>query len=200
MSTPESQSVGGRGQVASPEVEQALKERWRGLMVAGILAIFGGFVAIAVPAVASVAIAIFIGWMLLFAGTFLLIGAWSVRGVGNTAIAVLWAVLTLFAGFYLILAPLSGTVTLTFVLVVYFLVMGSARLFASFADSHMPHAGLVGVSGALSILVGLLILADLPSSADWALGLLVGIDFLFAGFGLVQAAIFGRQLDRAGGA
>jgi uncharacterized membrane protein HdeD (DUF308 family) len=190
------------GQPVSPattaEIEEALKERWKWLMAAGILAIIGGFVAIAVPAVASVAIAIFIGWMLVFAGSFLLINAWSMRGAGNIVIAVLWALLTLFAGFYLLLAPLSGTVTLTFVLVIYFLVMGTTRLFASFAERDMPHRGLIGFSGAMSILVGVLILADLPSSADWAIGLLVGIDFLFAGFGLVQAASVGRRLAAGG--
>jgi uncharacterized membrane protein HdeD (DUF308 family) len=195
MSTPEIGADPG----ATAEVQQALRERWKWLMTAGILAIVGGFVCIAVPVIASVAVAIFIGWMLVFAGTFLLIGAWSVRGAGNIAIQVLWALLTLIAGLYLILAPLSGTVTLTFVLVVYFLIMGSARLFASFADRQMPHSGLIGVSGALSIFVGLLILLDLPSSAGWAIGLLVGIDFLFAGFGLVQAATYGRQLARPGG-
>jgi uncharacterized membrane protein HdeD (DUF308 family) len=57
-----------------------------------------------------------------------------------------------------------------------------------------PNAAIVGVNGALSLLIGLLILVDFPSSADWAIGLLVGIDLLFAGWGLLSASSLGRRL------
>jgi uncharacterized membrane protein HdeD (DUF308 family) len=89
--------------------------------------------------------------------------------------------LTEFAGLYLILAPLEGTVTLTFVLVAYFIAIGCVRIAEAIAIRGMPNAGMVGLNGALSLLIGLLILIDFPSSADWAIGLLVGIDLLFAG-------------------
>ena len=189
MSTPEMQ--------LTPEAQVELRDRWKGLRVAGVLAILGGVVAIIVPAVASVATAIFIGWILLFAGAWMLFDAWSVRGAGRIAIRLLWAVLTVFAGFYLLLAPLDGTVTLTFVLVVYFIAIGVVRIVEGFALRGMPNAGMVGLNGALSLLIGLLILIDFPSSADWAIGLLVGIDLLFAGWALLALSSAGKRLAPA---
>jgi uncharacterized membrane protein HdeD (DUF308 family) len=124
----------------------------------------------------------------------MLFDAWSVRGAGRVAIRVFWALLTELAGLYLLLAPLSGTVTLTFVLVVYFIVIGSVRIGEAIALRGMPGAAMVGINGALSLLIGLLIGLDFPSSADWAIGLLVGIDLIFAGFGLLSVSGQGRRL------
>jgi uncharacterized membrane protein HdeD (DUF308 family) len=187
MSTPEVAAL-------PPQVQRELGERWKGLRIAGIAAIVAGVVAIIVPAVASVATAIFIGWILLFAGAYMLFDAWSVRGAGRVFVRVLWALLTEFAGLYLLLAPLKGTVTLTFVLVAYFIAIGGVRIFEAFAMRGAPNAGMVGVNGALSLLIGLLILVDFPSSADWAIGLLVGIDLLFAGWSLVSVSALGKRL------
>lgn len=187
MSTPDTGAL-------PPQAQQELSSRWKTLRIAGILAVVGGIVCIAVPAIASVATAIFIGWILLFAGAWMLFDAWSVRSAGRLAIRLFWALLTVFAGFYLLLAPLSGTVTLTFVLVAYFIVIGLMRIAEGFALRGMPGAGMVGANGVLSLLIGLLILIDFPSSADWAIGLLVGIDLLFAGWILISISSAGKRL------
>ncbi len=173
---------------AVPTTATPEKPRTGWLTAAGVLAIIGGIVAILVPAVASVTTALFIGWMLVFSGGYLLIDAFANRDAGRVVLRVLWAALTLFAGIYLVTAPLEGTFTLTVVLGVYFLVIGGARITAALVERGREGAGLVGVSGAASLVVGILVLAELPSSADWALGLLVGIDFVIAGFYLLAAA------------
>lgn len=107
---------------------------------------------------------------------------------------VFWALLTELADLYLLLAPLSGTVTLTFVLVAYFIVIGGVRVVEGFALRGTPHAAMVRFNGVLSLLIGLLILVDFPSSSDWAIGLLVGIDLLFAGMTLLGISSAGRRL------
>jgi uncharacterized membrane protein HdeD (DUF308 family) len=190
MGTPEIQAL-------SPGIQEELSAGWKRLRIAGWLAIVGGVVCIAVPAIASVATAIFIGWILLFAGAWMLFDAWSVRGAGRVLVRVLWALLTEVAGLYLLLAPLDGTVTLTFVLVVYFIAIGCVRIAEAIVIRGLPGAGMVGVNGALSLLIGLLILIDFPSSADWAIGLLVGIDLLFAGWILLSIASAGKRLATA---
>lgn len=163
--------------------------------VVGVLAIIGGFVAIVVPALASVATAIFIGWVLLFGGIVMLMDV--VRHEGHRFLRGAYALLVLAVGIYLLLAPLKGTITLTFVLVVNFLVMGGVRVFIGASLRGEPGAGAVVLNGVLSILIGLLILVDFPSSADWAIGLLVGIDLLFFGF---HALMSGSQPPRAAAA
>ena len=164
--------------------------------VVGVLAIIGGFVAIVVPAVASVATAIFIGWILLFVGAFLVAAAFSAHSVGTLLLRLLWAALTVIVGLWLIIEPHNGTLTLTLVLGLYFLFMGVTRITVAFLGRGRPNAGLVGLSGVAGLLVGIFILAKFPSSADWAIGLLVGIDLIFAGWTLTSVALVGKELSR----
>ena len=74
--------------------------------------------------------------------------------------------------------------------------MGLTRTAVAFAARGRQGAGLVGLSGIAGVLIGILILAKLPSSADWAIGLLVGIDLIFAGWTLVSVALVGKDLSR----
>ena len=64
-----------------PEVREGLRRSWKALMAIGVLAIFIGCVAIVVPAVASVGTAIFIGWVLVIAGGFLVAGAFMAHSI-----------------------------------------------------------------------------------------------------------------------
>jgi uncharacterized membrane protein HdeD (DUF308 family) len=166
-------------------------------MIVGVFAIVLGCVAILVPAVASVGTAIFIGWILLVVGAFLIAAAFSAHSVGSLLVRLAWAALTAIVGLWLILEPHNGTLTLTLVLGIYFLLMGLTRITVAFLGRGQPNAGLVGLSGVAGLLIGILVLAKFPSSADWAIGLLVGIDLIFAGWTLTSVALLGRELSRA---
>jgi uncharacterized membrane protein HdeD (DUF308 family) len=75
--------------------------------------------------------------------------------------------------------------------------MGLTRIAVAFAARGNEGAGLVGLSGFAGLLIGIFILAKFPSSADWAIGLLVGIDLIFAGWTLTSVALVGRDLAKA---
>ncbi len=180
-----------------PQVREGLAKSWKALMTVGVLAIFVGCVAILVPAVAAVGTAIFIGWILLVAGVFLVAAAFSAHSIGTVVLRLIWAALTVIVGAWLIVEPHNGTLTLTLVLGIYFLFMGLTRVTAAFVGRGQPNAGLVGLSGVCGLLIGILVLAKFPSSADWAIGLLVGIDLIFAGWTLTSVALVGRDLSRA---
>ena len=160
------------------EVREGLGRGWKVLMGVGIAAIVVGCIAILVPAVAAVGTAIFIGWILLV--------VWR----------LLWAVLTVIVGVWLIVEPHNGTLTLTLVLGIYFLLMGTTRITVAFLGRGQPNAGLVGFSGVCGLLIGILVLVKFPSSADWAIGLLVGIDLIFAGWTLTSVALLGKDLAK----
>lgn len=180
-----------------PEVREGLRRGWKALMAVGVLAILIGCVAILVPAVASVGTAIFIGWILVIAGAFLVAGAFTAHSIGTVVLRLIWALLTVVVGLWLIVEPHNGTLTLTLVLGIYFLFMGLTRIAVAFAARGQQGAGLVGLSGIAGLLVGILVLAKFPSSADWAIGLLVGIDLIFAGWALVSVALLGKELARS---
>jgi uncharacterized membrane protein HdeD (DUF308 family) len=112
------------------------------------------------------------------------------------AVRVAWALLTLLVGIWLIVEPHNGTLTLTLVLGIYFLFMGLTRITIAFIARGEPNAGLLGLSGAAGLVIGILVLAKFPSSADWAIGLLVGIDLIFAGWTLTSVALLGKELAK----
>jgi uncharacterized membrane protein HdeD (DUF308 family) len=180
-----------------PTVREGLARSWKGLMAVGIIAIVIGCIAILIPAVASVGTAIFIGWILLIAGAFLVAAAFSAHSVGSLLLRLLWAAITVIVGLWLIVEPHNGTLTLTFVLGVYFLFMGLTRITVAFLGRGQPNAGWVGLSGVCGLLIGILVLVKFPSSADWAIGLLVGIDLIFAGWTLTSIALVGKELSRS---
>jgi uncharacterized membrane protein HdeD (DUF308 family) len=180
-----------------PEVRAGLARSWKLLLAAGVFAIFIGCVAILVPAVAAVGTAIFIGWILVIAGAFLVAAAFSAHSIGTVVLRLLWAALTVIVGVWLIVEPHNGTLTLTLVLGIYFLFMGITRITVAFLARGQQNAGLVGLSGVCSLLIGVLVLAKFPSSADWAIGLLVGIDLIFAGWTLCSVALVGKDLSRS---
>lgn len=175
-------------------MREELARRWGWLLASGVLAVVAGAVAVAVPAAASVAIELFIGWLLLFAGGFQLVDAFAPpRSAGRVAVRLLYAALFAAVGIYLLVAPLEGTFTLTVVLAAFLIAFGILRLYAALQERDRPGAGLVALSGVAGILLGVLIAVELPSSADWAIGLLVGLDLLFYGFTAIWIAIALRR-------
>jgi uncharacterized membrane protein HdeD (DUF308 family) len=162
----------------------------KALMVSGVIALIAGLVAILVPALASVGTAVFIGIMLLLLSFPLAIGAIAVSGLGRKLLRGLVALVTFAMGLYLLVSPLEGTFTLTVMLVIWFIAIGLIRMATGISELGQPGAGLTVLSGAVSVVLGVLVGRELPDSADWAIGLLVGIDFLI--YGLL--ALFGARL------
>lgn len=164
----------------------------------GILLMVLGAVAILVPALASFTVTIFIGWVLILGSVFLFASAFSNRSGLGVAVGIIWALLALIAGIWLLVDPGRGTRTLTLIVMIYFLVSGVFKLGVSFSRRGTPGIGWLGVNGILSIIIGLIVLADMPESANWAIGLLLGIDFIFSGWGLINFASAANRLESSG--
>jgi uncharacterized membrane protein HdeD (DUF308 family) len=157
------------------------RRRRPALIVTGVLAILAGLVAVVVPAVASVGTAVFIGWILLLAGIAMFVGAFGAEGLRSKLLSGLVALITVAAGLYLLVSPLDGTFTLTVMLVLWFAAVGIARIAGGLASRGNEGAGYTIAAGAASLVLAVLIGRRLPSAADWAIGLLVGIDFIIYG-------------------
>jgi uncharacterized membrane protein HdeD (DUF308 family) len=170
------------------ETTEGLRKARKWLMITGILCMIAGVAAILVPAVASVTIAIFIGWVLIYAGVVMLVHIFRGSLPGPKGLRILEAVLTLVAGLYIVIFPLDGTVSLTFALAVWFLVSGGLLALGAWSDRGSPVATFMGINAVFSLILGVLIAVDLPSSASWAIGLLVGIHLVFWGARAMIAA------------
>ena len=176
------------GGVSSPD-----QPSWGLLTFSGILMIVLGAVAILVPVFASLFITEFLGWILVIGSLFIFGSAFGLGSFGRGVVRILVAVITLAAGLYLVLNPGEGTETLTLILLIYFIVAGIFRIFAGISERGNQGAGMLIVNGVLSLLIGILIGVEFPSSADWAIGLLVGIDLIFSGWVVVMLASAGKR-------
>jgi uncharacterized membrane protein HdeD (DUF308 family) len=175
---PDNGRAAGAWIAGQPAAVDAVKKARNWLYATGAVSMIAGVLAILVPAVASVTVAILTGWLLLVVGAVALAHAWSVHAPGR-GLRLFTSALTAVAGICLIVFPLTGTFTLTFFLSVWFLATGIVYLAAAIQHRHEGGAALLGLHGVLSLALGGLILADLPSSAGWAIGLLVGINLVF---------------------
>jgi len=184
-----------------PELREALSKNWKVLLIGGIVSVVLGLIAIIVPPLASVGITILVGIILLVGAVGMVAEAISRGTTGHRIWSAILAVLYVIAGVWLLINPVEGTITLTVVLIVFFLVIGLFRLIAGIQgrSGGVPNAGWMIVNGILSIAIAVLVLLDLPSSAAWAIGLLVGIQLLFDGMMLITTAMAGKKLAEGGG-
>jgi membrane protein HdeD len=154
-------------------------------LIAGVLTSLAGVVAIVAPAVVSVAIELLIGGVLVVAGPLLSVDAFAKGGAARTAFRLVLALATFAAGIYLLVAPLKGTYTLTVMLVIWFVSVGFIQIVMGIAEWKLL-GGLVVLSGAVSLVLGILVANRLPEAAAWAIGLLVGVQLIC--YGLVSIA------------
>lgn len=173
----------------------AASRHWKAFLFEGILLVIFGLAALLLPPLASIAVTILLGWMFLIAGIAGLVFSFWARQMPGFWWSVLSAVLALAAGIVLLLRPVEGTLTLTLVVGAYFLAEGVATIM--YALEHRRQLsdrwGWLLAAGLMDLLVAGIIIAGLPGSALWAIGLLVGINLLLGGASLIGVALAARN-------
>jgi len=167
----------------------AVQERRAWFIGLGIVLVLLGALAIAVPFVATLATTLFIGWLLLISGIVHGVHALQNRRWAGFPWALLSSILYIIAGVLIILNPVVGTLTLTLVLAMFFLINGFVKLVRGLQHRATGVWGWMTADGVISLLLGGLILARWPSTAVWAIGLLVGIDFVVSGASMLMLAL-----------
>jgi len=175
----------------------SLREHWVLFLVEGIILVILGLAAIVVPPIATLAVELLFGWLFLISGIAGLITTFLMRQAPGFWWSLVSAILGIAAGIVLLLWPLSGIVTLTLVLIVFFTIEGVASIM--FALEHKGELsgrwGWMLASGIIDLILAVIILAGLPGTAALALGLLVGINMLFGGSALIGMALHARDVD-----
>jgi uncharacterized membrane protein HdeD (DUF308 family) len=176
-------------------VSATVREHWKAFLVEGILLVILGLAAMILPPLASLAVTIFLGWMFLISGIAGLALTFWARAMPGFWWSLFSAVLAIAAGLVLLFQPVQGTLTLTIVVGAYFLAEGVVTIM--YALEHRKELserwGWLLTAGIMDILVAGIIIADLPGSALWALGVLVGINMLFGGATLIGMALAARN-------
>lgn len=173
----------------------ALHEHWVLFLVEGIVLLVLGAIAVVVPPLATLAFTFFFGWLILISGVIGLVTTFWMKNAPGFWWSLLSAILGIVVGVMLLASPVIGALSLTFVLIGFFLIEGAVSIM--FALDHKRELsgqwGWMLFSGLIDLILAFMILAGLPSTAAWAIGLLVGINMIFGGAALIAMALHARK-------
>jgi uncharacterized membrane protein HdeD (DUF308 family) len=180
---------------ARDAIARTVRDHWKLFLIEGIILVVLGLLAVAVPLLASLAVTMLFGWLILISGIVGLITTFSMRQAPGFWWSVLSAVLGILVGGLLLAQPALGLVTLTYVLIAFFVVEGVATIM--FALDHRSKLsgrwGWMLASGIVDLFLAAIILMGLPGTVAWALGLIVGINMVFGGGSLIAMALSARS-------
>jgi uncharacterized membrane protein HdeD (DUF308 family) len=177
-----------------------IRGHWGLFLIEGIVLMVLGVVALAAPVVASIAATIVIGWVLLLSGAIGLITTLRARGAPGFGWSLLSAIIGIIAGCLLLASPLQGLFSLTAVIIAFLFVEGIVSILYALEHRRGVSAswGWMLVSGVVDVVLGGILLAGLPGTATWAVGVLVGINMIFGGSALTAMAMAARSALRSG--
>ena len=175
-------------------VASAIHAHWGLFLAEGIILVILGIAAIVLPPIATLAVTIVIGWLFLVSGIVGLITTFWMRHAPGFWWSLISAFIGIAAGIVLLAWPITGTLSLTLVLIAFFVVEGIASImYAIEHRNQLPGRwGWMLVSGIVDLILAGIIFAGLPGTAAWALGLLVGINMLFGGAAMIAMALAAR--------
>ena len=147
--------------------------------------VIAGLIALGSVVFATVVTVFVVGVMMLLAGVAEVISAFQIKSWGKFLLWVLLGVLYIVAGFATFENPLLAAALLTLLLGFALIASGVMRIVLAFSmKQEMPWVW-VAVSGVITLLLGLVILAHWPVSGLYILGLFLGIDLIIAGLGWI---------------
>ena len=177
------------------QMNAAVKAHWKAFLFEGIVLAVLGLAAMIVPPLASLAVTIFLGWMFLITGIAGLFVTYWARQMPGFWWSLFSAALAVLAGGILLAKPAQGVLTLTIVIGAYFLAEGVVTIMYALEHRREPGGrwSWLLISGLVDIAISFMVITGLPSSAEWAIGILVGINLLFGGATLIGMALAARK-------
>ncbi len=159
----------------------------------GVSLIILGMLAVGSPFIAAVAVNVVIAWLIVFAGVVHLTVAFHTREAGSLIWRLLVGLAYVFIGVYLIARPALGVASLTLVLASLFLVEGILNIVLFFRTRSLQGSSWVLIDGIITLLLGLMIYTQWPSSSAWAIGTLVGVSMIISGVTRVMLSLAVRK-------
>ncbi len=166
-------------------------------IVWAILLIVFGFLAIALPFASSWGVVLVIAWLIVFSGAIQFVHAFQSHGAGHIIWKLLVAIAYVIVGIYFLLHPVIGVAAFTFALAVFFVVEGVFDLVAYFQSRSAAGSGWILFDGIVTLLLGLLVWRQWPSSSLWVIGTLVGISMIMTGTTRLMLSLSARRLAHA---
>lgn len=172
-----------------------VRAHWKLYLIEGILLLLLGVAALLIPAIASLAVAIFLGWVFLIGGIVGLVTTLGGRHAPGFGWSLASAIITIVAGAVLLIWPITGAFSLTLVIAAFLVADGFVSMMLAVEHRRqMAHRwGWLFLNGVIDVVLAGLIVWLLPASGLWILGVIVGIDFIFGGTALIGMALAARH-------
>jgi len=179
----------------SAALSKSMHDHWRLFLAEGIVLIVLGLAAIIVPPIAGLVVTVFLGWLFLMAGIVGLVTTLRAQQAPGFGWSLLSALVAMIAGGVLVWNPLRGLVTLTYVMIAFFIIDGILIIILAVAHRRALSGKWewMMVNGVIDLVLAGVVISGLPGTLAWALGLLVGIDMVFGGASLVAMALEARK-------
>jgi len=174
---------------------EPLRAKWGWIVALGAVYMIAGFVALGSVVTATVVSVFVVGIMMLVAGVAEVLNAFLVKTWGNFVLWVLLGALYIIAGFVTLENPVLAAAVLTLVLSIALIASGVTRIILAF--SMKEGMILIVLSGVITLVLGIVILAHWPVSSLYILGLFLGVDLLFAGAGWIGLGLGLRRRGMA---
>jgi uncharacterized membrane protein HdeD (DUF308 family) len=181
-------SLDTAAQVMREEMRRTVKRYSLWYLVQGGLMILAGLLALVYPAISSVAVVFFIGWLLIFSGIFQGISLIGARHVPHFWLQLISMALFIVVGALFLRNPGESLLTLTLLLIVFFLIEGISKVIFALTIRPFPNWGWVLLSGIVGIVLAFYLWASIPVSAAWLLGVLLGIELICEGAAISHLA------------
>jgi uncharacterized membrane protein HdeD (DUF308 family) len=186
-------SLESAAQVMREAMREAVKRHSLWYLVQSALMILGGILALFYPILSSFAVVLFLGWVLIISGIVQGISLIGAQNVPHFWLQLVSVVLSVIVGVLFLRHPGEGLLTLTLLLIVFFMVEGMSKIIFALTIRPFPNWGWVLVSGVIGILLSFYLWASLPVTAIWLLGVLLGIQLICEGVALGYLAWQVRQ-------
>jgi uncharacterized membrane protein HdeD (DUF308 family) len=157
-------------------------------LVQGVLLLIGGILAIIYPLMSAVAVVVLLGWLLIFSGVIQGFSLFGARHVPHFWLQLISAILGVLIGFLFLRDPGQGLVTITLLLIIFFMIEGVSKIVFALTIRPMPQWGWVLASGIIGVLLSVFLLTYLPVTAIWLVGLLLGIQLISIGAAITNLA------------
>ena len=166
---------------------EAIREHWGWFLFLGIALMVLGIACVVYDVAATFTTVLFFGWLLLVSGIFQMVEAFRIGSWGGFSLHLLSALFRGFVGYLLIRYPVAGAQSLTLLLGFFFIVGGLFRAIGS-GMAQLPRWGWAVLSGVVSVILGVMVLTQVPSTSLWFIGFALGVDLIFDGFAVLNFA------------
>ena len=180
----ESISLEAAAQAMRAAMRETVKRHSLWYLVQGGLMVLAGLLALVYPVLSSVGVVFLLGWLLIISGVAQGISLIGVRNVPHYWLQLISVVLSVIVGLMFLRDPEQGLLTLTVLLIVFFMVEGMSKVIFALTIRPFPNWGWVLLSGIIGILAAVYLWSSLPVTAVWLLGLLFGLLLISEGAAL----------------